>query len=319
MTLFFRRTIFILTLILIFRGLDAYGQTSSFDRADRALSELYRKIFPFYYGNNDSLNYYSDLFAAKLTALVKKNPATLNYPFKILIDSTPCNVVTSADGLFRIYSWDTQQGGTAHQFSNIFQYRSGGKVHATDALVGKEDFGSYFTAIYALRSNNKTYYLAISGGSESSRERYETISIFTIFKDIINDKVKLIKTSGGLSNSITVEYDIFNLGDSPEDSGSSIRYDADKKIICIPVVLENGKVTSRYILYQFNGQYFAKIPAMSRPKTRLVRKTVKPVITYDCADSLDPLPPEIRTDTLNINNLPALQKEIDKNTKGSGK
>ena len=41
-------------------------------------------------------------------------------------------------------------------------------------------------------------------------------------------------------------------------------YDAVKKIIYIPIVLDNGKVTNRYILYQFNGQYFEHILAQTK-------------------------------------------------------
>ena len=53
------------------------------------------------------------------------------------------------------------------------------------------------------------------------------------------------------------------------------------------------------------------------PQRRSQLKKMKRVKTYDCADSLDPLPPEKRTDTLNIENLPALQKQIEKNKKDS--
>jgi hypothetical protein len=63
----------------------------------------------------------------------------------------------------------------------------------------------------------------------------------------------------------------------------------------------------------------SEIPSPPMPKTRLRRKTTRPVKSYDCADSLDPLPPERRRDTLNIDNLPVLQKEIEKNTKSSGR
>jgi hypothetical protein len=51
----------------------------------------------------------------------------------------------------------------------------------------------------------------------------------------------------------------------------------------------------------------SEISKRLKPKTRLMRKTIR----------LDPLSHEKRIDTLNINNLPALQKEIDKNTKDS--
>lgn len=144
-----------------------------------------------------------------------------------------------------------------HDFNNIFQFKSGNKVYATD-LGDEDDYGAYFTDIYMLKTNGKTYYLAVSGGSESTKDAYETIGVYTISKDTLNNNVKLIKTSSGLTNSISFEYDFFSVVDRPERPIRLIRYDADKKTIYIPVVLENGKVTNRYILYQFNGQYFEK-------------------------------------------------------------
>jgi hypothetical protein len=42
----------------------------------------------------------------------------------------------------------------------------------------------------------------------------------------------------------------------PERPLRLIKYDSSKKILSIPVVDDNEKVTNRYLLYQFNGKYF---------------------------------------------------------------
>jgi hypothetical protein len=254
-----RKTFFLLALTLFFVKPNSYGQTNSFDKVDGELATLYSKIFPFYYGDHDSLNYYSELFSTRLASFIKKNTKTLNYKFKSLTDSNACNIVTSTDGLFRIYSWDTWLGGTMHDFKNIFQFKSGNKVHSKNLYSNEDDFGSNFTDIFTLKTNGKTYYLAVSGGSESTKDAYETISAYTISNDTLNDKVKLIKTPSGLNNSILFEYDFFSVVDRRERPIRLIKYDTDKKIIYIPIVLENGKVTNRYIYYQFNGQYFEKV------------------------------------------------------------
>jgi hypothetical protein len=259
MNLFIRGSIFQLTLILVFARQASYGQSNSFEQVDKQLTTLYSKIFPFYYGSQDSLNYYSDLFATKLTNFIKDNPSTLTYNFKSLKDSNACYVVTSTDGIFRIYSWNTWLGGTMHDFKNIFQFKSNGKVYSTDLNRTEDDFGTYFTDVFMLKANNKTYYLAVSGGSESSRYAYETISAYAISHDTLDNKVKLIKTQSGLNNSIDFEYDFFTVAGRPERPIRLIKYDADKMIIYIPVVLENGKVTDKFILYQFTGQYFEKV------------------------------------------------------------
>jgi hypothetical protein len=264
MNLFIRKIICLLILTLFFVRPSSYGQTNSFAKTEKELTNLYDKIFPFYYGNNDSLNYYSNIFAAKFTTFIKDNPATLNYKFKSLTDSNACHIVTSTDGLLRIYSWDTWLGGTMHDFKNVFQFKSSGKVYSTDLNTNEEDFATYFTDIYSLKTNSKTYYLAVSGGSESTKDAYETIRMYTISNDTLDDKVKLIKTKSGLNNSISFEYDFFSVVDRPERPIRLIKYNPEKKIIYIPIVLENGKVTDRFILYQFTGQYFEKTLAQKK-------------------------------------------------------
>lgn len=254
-----KKAIIPLTLLLLFVGPDSYGQTNSFQKADKELTSLYAKIPPFYYGDLDSLNYYSELFTTRFTAFIKKNPATLGYKFRSLIDSNVCSIVTSSDGHLRIYSWDTWLGGTMKDFNNIFQFKSGDKIHTTNLNNDEDDYGSYFTDISTLKTNGQTYYLTVSGGSESTKYAYKTIRVYIISNDTLNDNVKLIKTKSGFQNSISFEYDFFSVVDRPERPIRLIRYDADKKTIYIPVVLENGKVTDRYILYQFNGKYFENL------------------------------------------------------------
>lgn len=101
--------------------------------------------------------------------------------------------------------------------------------------------------------------MAIAGGGESTRDAYEFIKVYSISGDSLKDNIPLIKTSSGLKNLISFEYDVFSVIDRPERPISLIKYDSDKKIIYIPIVLENGKVTDRFILCQFTGQFFEKI------------------------------------------------------------
>lgn len=249
-----KKVLFLLTLTLFFARPNSYGQTNTFNKEDKELTALYAKIFPFYYGNNDSLNYYSNLFAVRFTTFIKKNPATLSYKFKSLTDSNVCHIVTSTDGLLRIYSWDTWLGGTMHDFNNIFQFKSNNQIYSTE-----NDDGTYFIDIFTLETGDKTYYLAVSDESESTKFAYETLSVYTVSNNTLNDKVKLIKTQSGLNNSISFEYDFFSVADRPQRPIHLIKYDTNKKTLYIPIVLADGKVTNRYIVYQFNGQYFEKV------------------------------------------------------------
>jgi hypothetical protein len=255
----YKLTGFCLTLMLSLLGQFSFGQTNSCEEVGKDLTKLYNKIFPFYYGDSDSLSYYSDLFSSKLTNYIKNNPSTIDCKFKSLTDSNTCSIVTSADNSFRIYSWDTWLGGTMHNYKNLFQFKSDGKVRTLTFDYGEGDMGTYFTDVFSLKANGKIYFLGVSGGSESSKYAYEVIRAYSINDSTIDDSVKLIKTASGLQNSILIEYDFFSLADRPERPLKLIKYDADKKIIYIPIVWENGKVTNKFIRYQFTGQYFEKL------------------------------------------------------------
>lgn len=240
---------------------NAFAQTMTLKEIDNNLSEAYSKIFPFYYHNQDSLEFYSSLFSSKIIYNIKKYPSTLNYSFQTL--NKNCEIVTSKNGLFRIYSWDTWLGGTMHDFKNIVQYKSGDKVYTqifNDTTTnGEGDYIPYYSEIYSLFVNNKTYYLAIGNGIYSSKDISQSIKVFTIENNSLNDTVKLIKTKSGIVNSINVFFDFFSVVGHEERPIRLIKYDSKKKIIFIPIVLEDGKLTDNFILYQFARLYFEKI------------------------------------------------------------
>lgn len=101
--------------------------------------------------------------------------------------------------------------------------------------------------------------MAIGNQIFSSNDVGQLIKVFTIENNEINDNVKLIKTQSGFTNKIAGYFDFFTVMDKPERPVHLIKYDKIKKIIYIPIVLEDGKVTDRYIQYKFNGSYFEKV------------------------------------------------------------
>jgi hypothetical protein len=236
---------------------------------EKDLIKVYNKIFPFYYGDPDSLEYYSSLFTTKITNYIKDNPSTLDYPFQSLIDSNCCWITTSKDGSFRIYSWDMLTGGTMHFFNSIYQWKSNGKVFIYTPTFGEDGFPStgFYTEIFTLHANNKTYYLTINNGSESSTVAYQGIDIISLENGSFNDTIQLIKTKEGFTNSILLECDI-NKYNGSERPVKLIKYDENKKIIYIPIIFEDGTVTDRYILYQFTGEYFEHILTQKSPSDK---------------------------------------------------
>jgi hypothetical protein len=233
------------------------GQSDLCQKTDIELTADYSKISPFYYADNDSLVKQSEHFSNKLLNYITKNSQSLNCQFQSFKDSIG-TVLTTENGVLRIYSWDTWQGGTMKDYANIFQYKSGNKVLVDTFEKVEGYFGTYYSDLKTLKINDKSYYLAISSGSLSSKDCYEKITVFSIEKNKLGE-TPIIKTKNGLKNSISFEYDFFSVVDRPERPIQLIKYDQTKKTIYIPVVFENGKVTDKYITYKFTGEYFEKI------------------------------------------------------------
>jgi hypothetical protein len=150
-------------------------------------------------------------------------------------------------------------GGPMHFFNNIFQFRSGNKVYSKTFNLKGDDPSCFYSGVFTLKANNKTYYLAVGNGVYSSKDVSQFINIFAIENDSLNSTVKLIKTQSELTSQIGINFDFFSVVDRPERPLKLIKYDTQKKIIYIPVLKEDGAVTDKFILYQFTGKYFEEI------------------------------------------------------------
>lgn len=247
----------LLVLLACFSVFHASAQSTLIEKEEKQLTSLYSKITSSYSGG-DSLLQYGERFKNKLTALLKKYPATLSYPFNMLQDSSVCIISTSPDSLLRAYCWNTWQGGSMPDLQTIFQFRSGEKIFIANRNNGGGS-PSTISDIFLLEANGKKYYLVVSSETYSSRDAYEKISVFAISGGQLDQKVRLIQTASGLNSAIGFSYDFFSVVDRPERPVRLIRYDSEAQMIHIPVVLEGGHVTNRFIRYQFNGQYFVKL------------------------------------------------------------
>jgi hypothetical protein len=265
-----QKTLFLLMLTTILLGQNCSAQSSLCENEDKELMKLYSKIFPFYYEDQDSLIYFSDLFSSKLISLIKNNPSTLECNFKLFEDSIG-SIVTTSNGQFRIYSWDTWTGGTMRNYKNLFQFKSGGKVYVKSFDYGEDDMGTYFNKVYSFRIDSLMYILALAGGTESSRYSYEFVTVYSISDSILHDNIPLIETSTGVKSSISIEYDNSSLENLQAGESHLITFDEDKKILYIPMI-ENDMATKKIDRYQFTGQYFKKI-VTGEEKTKRQKKS----------------------------------------------
>jgi hypothetical protein len=266
-TAFGKLTCFVFILITLTCN-KAFSQTKDIAEEENKVAEFYSKLKTFIQADYDSINFYSGKFEEEFIFFIKNNPNTLNYSFKKLIDSNFCEIITSGDGKFRIYSWDTWTGGTMHFFKEIYQWKTNGKVFSKLPEYEEHDPGNFCSKIFTVSIHNKPYYLAVTNGIYSTTDAMQSISVYTIEGNELIDTVKLFRTKTKKLNSIDVEFDFFSVVDRPERPLELIVYDDKQKIIYIPVVDDKEQVTKKYILYQLKGGYFEYIGTKCTTKIR---------------------------------------------------
>ncbi|MGI4729387.1 MAG: hypothetical protein ACRYGB_12500 [Janthinobacterium lividum] len=206
----------------------------------------------------DSLQNANQTFGKKLKYYTENYPSTINYPFKSLEKNI--SIYTADNGLFRIYNWDTGIGGIISNMGNLFQYKIGEKTKSK-LILGEQDannMNDYF-AIYHIDINKQPYYLLASSFSYSHGENghSEGIRAFTIKNGELDQNAKIIKTTTGLRNELFYSYTPGEI--TYENNNWSVFYNPATKTISLPVVLKNGTVTKKRIVYKFTGQYFEKL------------------------------------------------------------
>jgi hypothetical protein len=245
---------------LIFLTIYMFAQETTLEQIDIELSKLYENVS---LNKIDNENFeMHKLFREKFQKYLSNHPQSLTYNFDSLKNHN-VYIVNSEDQLFRIYSWDNWTGGSMVFFDNIFQYKIGDKVQVSvkfdSSADGTGNYYPFYSKIYTLKVGNKKYYLAIGNSIFSGKDSRQSIEIFTFKNEKLNDKVLLIKTKKILTNVLNIDFDFFSVIDRPERPLDLIKYDESQKIIYIPFVTENGKITNRFILYQFKGKYFERI------------------------------------------------------------
>lgn len=246
----------VILLLFIISG-SAFGQNTNeiFD----ILAGYLKKMSYYKYDspNPDSVSIENAKFKSVLLKYLKEYPSSLASGMDKVVDAG-LKIATSDDRLFRIYSWDTETGGTMKFYENIYQYSTGKKVYVMQTVSDVEgDPNSWFSKIYTLAADAGTYYLGLQYADFSNRDKYTGLGFFMIEKDSLKDNIKLVKTARGLESAIGIGYDFFSLVDHPERPLDLIKYDAAEKTVKVPVVnQENGSITDKYETYKFTGKYF---------------------------------------------------------------
>jgi hypothetical protein len=254
-------------LFLLLLSASAYSQ--DLRKAEEGLLTKFQRISYWrdYRGDDTTIDAYDSIYkanAAFARALIKiaaAEPASLIYNFNKLQDSG-LTIATSGDNRLRIYSWDSEEGGTMHNFLSVTQFGNQRRTWAYGADTGQDDdyvaAGAFYTPIYTFHVQGKTYYLVISHNILSNKDVTQGIYAYRINNNSLDDTVKLFKTRTGLRNGISFAFDFFSVVNRPERPIQLIHFDPEHKSIRIPVVLKNGTVTNRFIVYCWTGHYFER-------------------------------------------------------------
>lgn len=236
-------------------------QVSHLKEEELILQKMYQKIAAYPTDGNDtpldSLEMDNKKFETAFLNCLTKNPESIRYPFDSLKKEN-IHIVISKDSLFKIYSWDTSEGGTMVDFTNLFQYQSGKNVQSkiVKDTGSEDDYIPFYSEIFTLKNGAKTYYLAVSNGIYSSKDASQSIVVFSIEKNQLKTETKWFKTKEGFKDVLQIDFDFFSVVDRPERPLQLIKYDDQKKQLYLPVVANDGSVTKDFTVYTFTGQYF---------------------------------------------------------------
>jgi hypothetical protein len=254
--------------VLFLTSINAIGQTVQ-KIENEILGHLAKLEKASNYGGAADYDVLSKENKAFQDALIKygSRADVLNYGFPKLKDKM--YVVTSRDGKFRAYSWDTEEGGTMHDFVAVYQYRgASGKAHTwtTPYTQDMEERGAgeFVHQIFQTATGAQPIYLAVSTFIGSTSLAGQSITAYKIAGEKLDTNPKVIKTSSGLTNTIRFAYDFFSVVDHPERPIRLFSYNEGKRSFRFPVVIEDsktpqGRVTNRFITYRFDGKYFVKV------------------------------------------------------------
>lgn len=207
----------------------------------------------------DSLRKQNKIFAFKLKYYTSKYPKTISQSFISLIKQRLV-IASSADGMFRTYSWNTQLGNPGFDIYNVLQYKSNGQTGSLlkmDTVGKKGSLSLWYSKIYTFTINNKTYYLAPYNSIYSAAKAGQGLKIFTIDKGKLIGNPPLIKTPTGVYSQLHYDFDASSIADW--ESYPSIYFDKSTQTIHTPLVDYNHKMTHKLITYKFTGRFFEKL------------------------------------------------------------
>jgi len=208
----------------------------------------------------DSLVAENKILKEKIIKYALANKEILTYNFPKLKDFQFYKA-TSPDKTFCIFSWNLQTGGSMQFYDNVFVYEQYGKMY--NYTIEKEEGtpGGFYSEIFQLTDELNTFYMGYENRILSGRDCYQAINVFDFEREEFNTQYSKIKTKSGFTNKLGFSYNFFSVEKHKERPVKLIFYNKTLQTLSIPVVDTKGNVTSKTIIYKYNGDYFVKQPS----------------------------------------------------------
>jgi hypothetical protein len=168
-------------------------------------------------------------------------------------------VASAPDGKMRIWTWDTETGGSMPAMQNIVAYQTNEGTRITDLEEdlgwGPKDRGGnhWFDTIFTIQFNNRTIYLPRASWKGDGRNSGLTLFAFAIEGDKLNTELDLFP---GPYEDKPWDYEITAVCEDCEIPKLKIK----SNVLYVQHIGQNknGKdiLTSKWDIYKFDGQHF---------------------------------------------------------------
>ncbi len=214
-----------------------------------------------YENRDDSLKAINKSLVNYLKTVGEKNPATLKARFN---PNEGIKILTSDDGLFRVYGWDVGNIGKAKSFDAVFQYQSGkntrtfvmndaSEISDTEGVVCS---GEYYGELYTIHTKDSgNVYLVFGYSSYASGLGGPSLTAYKLRSGKLISAYPFFNTTKETVGEISFTYDLEVAGNEHAYM-PVIEISKDKQTIYIPVINKDEKVTTKDLVYKFDGNRF---------------------------------------------------------------
>ena len=255
----------IITLLLVVLLINARGQTPH--AADKKIAKYLERIGYWWQQDDggDSLRSTNAKLMGYLKDVTRKFPLQTRFP---LAEKNGLGVSSAGNGGLKIYSWDSQLGGTLHDYSSlaVFRTRAGQSnltLHdETDNVdyghTGYSEGGYWYDKIVPIYGKRGVVTYLAFGSAHISAELGEIVFAYQIINnDLVN--VPFFKTTKQTVKFIEYSYGRLSFIDKhPKQKSPEMHLNADHTRLYIPIVSGpfHDQLTAKYLVYVFNGNNF---------------------------------------------------------------